>query len=69
MIKDKGVFRADMYVRFAQNHRLDMTYYDLSRDSFRVIDRTIQYGDETFLLNTSIKSEFNLTIMKSSCNR
>ncbi|MCK5386079.1 MAG: hypothetical protein KAJ39_02765 [Gammaproteobacteria bacterium] len=64
--KNKSVFRADMYVRFAQNHRLDFSYYDLSRDATSVIDRTIQYGDETFLINSTVKSNFNLNIIKAA---
>jgi len=64
--KDKSVTRTDIYVRLAQNHRFDFSYYDLSRDTTRVINKTIQYGDVTFPINTTIKSNFNLTIVKAA---
>ena len=64
--KDKNVFRADMYVRLAKYHRLDFSYYDLSRNSTNVIDKTIQYGDVIFPISTSIKSDFNLKITKAT---
>lgn len=63
--KKKNVIRADMYIRMADNHRLNLSYYDLSRDKRRVLDKTIQYGDEVFSINSEINSEFNLEIIKA----
>lgn len=64
--KNKSIFRADMYVRLAQYHRLDFSYYDLSRDATNVIETTIQYGDVTFPISTAIRSDFNLIITKAA---
>ena len=63
--KSKSVIRADMYIRMAENHRLNFSYYDLSRDKRRVLDKTIQYDDEVFSVNSEINSEFNLEIIKA----
>lgn len=64
--KDRNTVRTDMYFRFNQRHRIDASYYDLSRNSTRIIDRTLQYGDTVFPVNTTIKSDFNFRIMKAA---
>jgi len=64
--KNTNVFRADFYFRFNQHHRLDTSYYDLTRTSFHPINKTIQYGDEIFVINTTIESEFNFRVLKAA---
>lgn len=66
LTKNKSIYRADMYVRFAQNHRFDFSYYDLSRENTRVIDKEINYGDTTFLINATIKSDLHLNVIKAA---
>lgn len=58
------VFRIDGHVRFAERHRLDFSLFDLSRDSTKTIDRVIQFGDDVFLVDTTIDSNFDLDIYK-----
>ncbi len=58
------VFRIDAHVRIAERHRLDFSVFDLSRDSTWTIDQNIQFGDEVFLVDTTIDSNFDLDIYK-----
>ncbi len=58
------VFRIDGHFRIAERHRLDFSVFDLSRDSTWTIDQNIQYGDEVFLADTTIDSNFDLNIYK-----
>jgi len=43
---------------------IDFGVFDLSRDASRTIDETIEFGDQTFTINTLITSTFDLTITK-----
>lgn len=57
-------FRADGYYRFNRKHRLDFSVYDLSRDGNTQINKQIQFGDQTFNINTQVSSELDLLILK-----
>jgi hypothetical protein len=59
-----SVARFGGYYWFNQRHRVDLGYFDLSRDAERVIDKTIDFGDETFPINTVVYSESELSIVK-----
>lgn len=63
---DDQVFagRIDAGWRFAKRHALDFSVFDLRRTGTRTIDREIQIGDETFPVNTSVKSEFETLVAK-----
>lgn len=56
------------YARWRINHRwrIDAEYFQLNRDSTRVIDRDIQWGDTTFPVNTQISSKFNFNDLRVS---
>lgn len=43
---------------------IDFGVFDLSRDASRTIDETIDFGDQTYTVNTLITSTFDLTITK-----
>lgn len=58
------VVRLDAYYRFNRRHRIDFSVFDLSRDATATIDRSIQFGDEIFDINSTIFSEFDLSIYK-----
>lgn len=58
------VFRLDGHYRFNQKHRLNFSVFDLSRDSSAAIQRDIQFGDEIFLIDTVVNSNFDLRIYK-----
>ena len=62
------VFRVDALCRLGQSrrHRLDFSYFDLSRDATRKIERDIQFGDETFSVATTVDSSFDLRIFKGA---
>ena len=65
-LKSSGTFfRADGYYRFNRKHRLDFSIYDLSRDGSAQINRDINFGDETFNVNTTVSSKFDLLILKA----
>ena len=64
--KDRNVVRADMYFRFNERHRIDAAYYDLSRDSTRVINEEIIFKDTVYPINATINSEFNFKIYKAA---
>jgi hypothetical protein len=62
--KSDNVFRFDGYWRFATNHRLDVSAFDLSRTSTKLIDRDITIGDTTYDLGTSVDAKLDLNIYK-----
>lgn len=60
------VARLDGYYRFNRRHRFDFSVFDLSRDASVTIDEQIQFGDETFDINTVVAAEFDLLIVKAA---
>jgi len=60
------VARLDAYYRFNPRHRVDFSIFDLSRDATATIDESIQFGDEIFDINSTISSEYDLTIYKAA---
>jgi hypothetical protein len=60
-----SVARVGGYLWLGRRHRLDVAYFDMSRDASRVIDETIEFGDEVFPINTTIESEQDLSILKA----
>lgn len=57
-------FRMDGYYRFNSKHRLDFSFYDLSRDSVIPIDRELMFGDSTYDVDTTLSSNFDTFIIK-----
>ena len=62
--RSDSVFRIDGYYRFNRKHRLDFTYFDLSRQNSKTIDEEFQFGDEIFVVGTTLKATFDLNIYK-----
>ena len=60
------VFRVDGYYRFSERHRIDVSIFDLSRDSARQISRDIQWGDRLFTIDTAVATNSDLTIYKAA---
>ncbi len=60
------VLRLDGYYRFNRRHRIDFAVFDLSRDASATIDEQIDFGDETFGVNTTVSAEFDLLIVKAA---
>lgn len=62
--RSDSVFRIDGYYRFNEKHRIDASWFDLSRSKTRVIDEEIEWGDTVYPINTTIASKFDLAIYK-----
>jgi hypothetical protein len=63
MKSSQTVFRLDGAYRFGSNnrHRLDFTWFDLSRDATRVLEQEIQFpGLPPYPIGTTVNSEYNL---------
>ena len=56
------VFRSDALYRFGKSrrHRIDFTYFDLSRDSTKTLQADIDFGEKQFTAGTTVDSEFDL---------
>lgn len=59
-----AAWRADGYWRFFNRHRLELGYYDLSRDGERTLDEQIQFGDEVFDAGVNVESDFDFRVGK-----
>lgn len=59
-------FRFDADWRFLPRHRASFSVYRYSRDAIRRLNRTIQFGDRVFVIDTTITSEFDMTVYKAS---
>ncbi|MDH3734144.1 MAG: YfaZ family protein [Gemmatimonadota bacterium] len=55
--------RLDGQIRLGKRHRIKVGYISLSRNSSLVIDEEIQWGDETFVIDTELTSELNLSLV------
>ncbi len=50
--------------RFADKHRVDFAFYDLSRDGAGTIDREIDFGDITIPIGADVDSTFDYRVGK-----
>jgi len=57
-----GRFGGDFWL--SRRQRLDVSYFDLSRTANRKLDKTINWGDQTFQINTTLTTDNSLTIGK-----
>ena len=57
-------FRVDGYFRFNDRHRLDLSVFDLSRNASKAIQKDIQFGDVSFVIDTVIDAKSDLSIYK-----
>ncbi|MFQ5936350.1 MAG: hypothetical protein ACE5LB_08085 [Acidiferrobacterales bacterium] len=64
LAEDDTVIRIDGYYRFKPRHRIDYSFFDLSREGATVTRRPLIFGDTFFPRGTPIVSEFDLTIYK-----
>jgi hypothetical protein len=61
-----NVVRADGLYRFNERHQIAFAAYEIDRDGLRRISRDIEFGDESFTLNTFVASAFEQRIAKVS---
>lgn len=59
-----SVFRVDGYYKFNQRHRIDASWFDLSRSSTNEIGRDIEWNGTIYPIRTSVNSIFDLDIYK-----
>ncbi len=66
--EDIRVLRSDGHYRFSDNgrHRVDFTYYDLSRDATKTLTRDISIGDQTFNIGDTVDTKFGLEFLKAA---
>ncbi len=61
-----NVFRIDGYYRFNSRHRLNFSFFDLSRSGSRQIQTDIQWGDSLFTIDTVIEADSDFKIYKAA---
>ena len=59
-----SVFRIDGYYRFNEKHRLDFSWFDLSRTASKQIQKDIEWDGEIYPIDTLINASFDLNIYK-----
>jgi len=59
-----SLFRAEAQWRFFPKHRLEFAYYNISRDSSVFLGRTLQFGDRTFTVGTTISAGTDIQIIR-----
>jgi hypothetical protein len=68
--EDLGLETSSTVARFGgywwvnDRHRLDFSYFDMSRDASKRIQETIEFGDETFVIDTVVNVTSDLTVIK-----
>lgn len=62
--RSDSVFRIDGYFKFNEKHRIDASWFDLSRSASKQIDRDIEWNGTVYPINTTIGSVFDLDIYK-----
>lgn len=58
------VARVDGHYWFNERHRFDGSYFDLKRSADHTIDETIDFGDQTYAINTTINAEQRFEVVK-----
>ncbi len=53
------IFQVDMLFRVGYYHRLELSYFELRRRSSKILDRDIDFGDETFLAGTEVATSMD----------
>ena len=64
--RSDSVFRIDGYFKFNDAHRIDFSWFDLSRSSTKQIDREIEWNGTVYPINATINGIFDLQIYKAA---
>ena len=59
-----NVFRVDGEWRIAARHKVEFAYFDISQDGSKVIDTSINWGDQVYPVAATINSKFQNTVYK-----
>lgn len=62
--RSDSVFRIDGYYNFSEKHRIDFSWFDLSRTSSKQIERDIEWNGTLYPVDTAVNSQFDLGIYK-----
>lgn len=54
----------DFYARIGKRHRVDITYYDLSRSGTQTLTGQVRVGDQVFPVSANVDSFFNSEIFR-----
>lgn len=57
---------ANLFWRVSDNWRLDVGYFELTRDATRTLAANVTWGDETFLAGTTVDSSFDFSDLRIS---
>ncbi len=64
--KTTNTFAANIQWRSSRRSRFDLEYYQLNRKASKTLQRTIQFGDNTYNVNANISSFFNNSVYRFS---
>jgi len=59
-----NIFRADASYHFGRRHQINLSYFDIRRNSGRRLDTEIDWGDETYPIGADINSFFDTKVLK-----
>ena len=62
--RSDSVFRIDGYYNINEKHRIDFSWFDLSRTASKQIERNIEWNGTLYPIDTSVNSDFDLDIYK-----
>ena len=62
--RSDAVFRVDAFYKFNEAHRIDVSWFDLSRTASKQIERDIEWNGTLYPLDTTVDSRFELDIYK-----
>jgi len=66
MATDKSVPIVSGRWRLGERWRIEAEYFQLNRSATKVIDRNIQWGDQTYAINSQVNSTFNFSDLRVS---
>jgi hypothetical protein len=58
------LFRGDAEWQFAANHKVQLSYFNIDRTASKAIERTIDWGDQTYPVSTTLHSEVQQIVTK-----
>ena len=58
--------RLDGFWRFRPRHRIDLAYYKLAREGSRSIGQTIQIGNQTYTVGTTVNTETDFDVYQGA---
>lgn len=62
----KTVARLDGYFWFSSRHRVDFSVFEYNRDATKRFERTIEFGDRTFLFDRTIDASADVSVVKTA---